>query len=91
MHQQLGAPADVGGDGGQIGIEAVLLAQRQIVDFAAVVGGVRAGDGIAGHGHQRDVAGIDEHGRQHGQGRLGADGVVDLRGRVERDAEDFVS
>ena len=31
-----------------------------------------------------------KHGRQHGQGRLGADGVVDLRDRVERDAEDLL-
>ena len=73
---------------GQVGIEAVLLQQRQLVDLAAVIARVRAGDGIAGHGHQRDVAGIDEHGRQHRQGRLGADGVIDLRDRVERDAED---
>ena len=31
-----------------------------------------------------------KHGGQHRQGRLGADGVVDLRGRVERDAEDLL-
>ena len=75
----------------EIGKEAVLLAERQVVDLAAVVFGVRAGDGIAGHGHERDVAGIDEAGRQHGQGGLGADGVVDFRHRVESDAEDLAS
>src|SRR5207244_4156337 len=85
--QELGAAADVGRDRLQVGVEAVLLAQRQPVDLAAVVGGVGAGDGVAGHGHQGDVAGVDEAGRQHGQGRLGADAVVDLGHRVEGDAE----
>ena len=56
--QQLGPLADVGGNAVQVGIEAVLFVQRQIVDLAAVIFGVRAGDGIAGHGHQGDVAGL---------------------------------
>src|SRR5205085_5543199 len=85
--QQLGAAADVGRDGGQVGVEAVLGPQGQVVDLTAVVAGVGAGHGVAGHGHEGDVAGVDEGGREHGQGRLGTDGVVDLGGRVELDAE----
>jgi hypothetical protein len=37
--------------------------------------------------YQRDVAGVDEAGREHRQRRLAADGVVHLRGRIERHAE----
>ena len=72
------------------GKKPLLLEQRQIVDLAAVIFGVRAGDGVAGHGHEGDVAGIDEAGRQHGQGGLGADGVVDFGFGIERDAEDLL-
>ena len=78
---------DVGGDAVEIGQEIVLGRERQLVDDAAVVAGVRAGDRVAGHGHQRDVARVDEAGRQHGQRRLRADAVVDLGRRIERDAE----
>ena len=51
--------------------------------LAAVILRVRAGHGIAGRGHQRHVAGVDEHRRQHRQGRLRADAVVDFRDRIE--------
>ena len=43
-HQQLGPLFDVGRDAVQVGQKAVFFEQRQIVDFAAVVLGVRAGD-----------------------------------------------
>ena len=55
--------------------------------FAAKILRVRAGHGIARHGHQRHVARIDERGRQHGQGRLRADAVIHLGGRIKLDAE----
>ena len=58
--QQLRPLLDVGRDAVEVGKEAVLLQQRQLVDLAAVVLRVRAGDRVAGHGHQRDVAGVDE-------------------------------
>src|SRR5262249_20843555 len=74
----------------KIGIKAILFAQRQVVDFAAVVLRVRAGDGVAGDGHERNVAGVNEAGRQHGQGGLGADGVIDLRLRIEGNAKDLL-
>ena len=57
------------------------------MDRAAVILRVRAGHRIARHGHQRDVARIDERGRQHGQRGFRADAVIDFRGRIEPHAE----
>src|SRR5262249_57502513 len=51
------------------------------------VAGPGAGDGVAGDGHEGDVAGVDEAGREHGVGRLRPDAVTDLRYRVEGDTE----
>jgi hypothetical protein len=48
---------------------------------------MRAGYRITGHGHQRHVAGVDQRGRQHGQGRLRPDAVVDFGLRIQIDAE----
>ena len=53
------------------------------MDFAAVVLRVRAGHRVARHGHQSDVAGIDETRRQHRQRRFAADAVIDFRGRIK--------
>ena len=61
--------------------------QRQFVHRSAIIACVRASHGISGHGHQRDVAGIDETGRQHGQGGLGADAVIHFARRVQVHAE----
>src|SRR5262245_690814 len=47
--QELGPLADVGRNRSEVGVKAVLGAQRQLVNFAAVVARVRAGDGIARH------------------------------------------
>ena len=51
---------------------------------------MRAGHRITGNGHERDVAGIDETGRQHGQGGLGANAVIHFAGRVQFHAEHAV-
>jgi len=83
QHQQLRAAEDVRRDGGQVGQESVLGPQRQAKDLAAVVAGVRAGDWVTGDGHQGDVAGVNEDRRQHRQGGLGADRVIDFRHRIE--------
>ena len=86
-HQEFGAGQDVIGDAGQIGEEIVLRHQRQPVDHATKPACGRARDRIAGHRHQRDVAGVDEGRRQHGVGGLRADAVVDLLDGVEADPE----
>ena len=57
------------------------------MDFAAEVFGPRPRDRVAGHGHQRHVAGVDERRREHGVGRLAADAVANLGHRIERHAE----
>ena len=86
-HQQLRAAADIGRYRVEIRQKIVRGQQRQAMDFAAVVLGVRARDRIAGHGHERHVARIDERRGQHGQGGLRADAVVDLLLRIEFDLE----
>ena len=63
----------------KIGQKLILLQQRQLIDLAAEVLGLCAEDGIAGRGHQGDVAGIDEAGGEDRQRGFGADGVDDLR------------
>ena len=82
--EQLGSGADVGGDAVEIGEEIVFGGEREFVDDAAVVAGVGAGDGIAGDGHQRDVARVDEAGGEHREGGLRADAVADFGRRIER-------
>ena len=77
--------ADVGGDAFEIGQKIVLGGEREFVDDAAVERGVRAEDRVARHGHERDVAGIDEDGRQHREGVFGADAGDDFGRRIERD------
>ncbi len=72
----------------QIGQEMVLLAQRQVVHHAAVVLRVRAKHRVAGHGHENDVAGIDQRRRKNRKRRLAADGVDDLRLRIDGHAAD---
>ncbi len=54
---------------------------------ATVILGMRTGHGIARHGHHGDVAGVDKTCRQHGQGRLAADAVIDLGIGVQRHAK----
>ncbi len=84
--EELGFGADVGGDAVEIGEEVVLGREWELVHDAAVVAGVCAGDGVAGDGHQRDVARIDEAGWQHSEGIFGADARADFGRRVEVDA-----
>src|SRR5262245_41437036 len=86
-HEQLGSATNVGRDGDQVGVKAVLFAQRQPVDFPSIVLRVRAGDRIAGYRHEGYIARVDEDGRKHGQGRLGADRVIDFCNGVEGNAE----
>lgn len=72
------AAQDVGGHGIEVGKVVVLFGKWEVVDLAAVVAGMGTEDGIAGGGHEGDVAGVDEGGRQDGKGGLGADGVDDV-------------
>jgi hypothetical protein len=87
QHQHFDARPKIGRHLGEIRIEVILFQQRQTKDTASVIPSVRPCNGIARDCHQRDVARIDEAGRQHGKRRLAADAVVDLRGGVERDSE----
>ena len=86
-HQELRATPDLLRDRRQVGQKIVLGQQRQTVHLAAVVLRVRTRHRIARHGHQRHVARVHDRGGQHGQRRLRADRVVDLRRRVELDVE----
>ena len=88
MHQQLGPPLarPPGCRPGPAG-SRWLRRQRQLVNVAAEVPRPGARHRVAGHGHERHVAGVDERGRQHGVDGLGADAVAHLRHRVEGDAE----
>ena len=60
--------------------------KRQLVHAPPVVRGQRSRDWVAGDGHQRHVARVDERRRQDRQPRFRTDAVVDLGRRVERHA-----
>ena len=85
--QELRPLLDVGREPLQVREEAVLLLQRQPHHLAAEVRRPRPGDGITRHGHERDVAGVDEARRQHRIRGLAADAVTHLGHRVELHAE----
>ncbi len=89
-HEQFGTVTNVGRNRAKLWIEAALFAQRQPINLASVVLSVRPGNRIAGHRHERHVSRINKSSRQHGQGRLGSDRMVDFLGRVERDAENLL-
>ncbi len=88
QHEQLRAPADVGGDAVEVGEVVVLRKERQAMDVAAVVLRVRAGDRVTGDRHERHVTRVDEAGRDHGERGLRADAVVHLGRGIERHAEE---
>ena len=81
--EELGAAALVSGQRVEVGQEIVFRQKRQVDHLAAQALGGRAHDRVAGHGHDGDVAGVDEGQRQQGQDRLGADAVDHLACRVD--------
>lgn len=83
QHQCLGAAEFVGGDDAEIGQELIFFQKREIENLAAVILAVGPEDRVSGRGHEGHVAGVDEAGREDRQGGLGADGVNDLRVRID--------
>ena len=82
-HEHLRLGEHVGRNAVEVGIEIVLRQEGQPVHGAAVPARGGAGHRIAGHGHQRDVAGVDEGRGQHRVGGLRPDAMVDLGDGVE--------
>ena len=53
------------------------------MDGTAIVFSMRASNGVAWHGHHRDIAWIDETSWQHGQCRFATNAVIDLSRRIQ--------
>ncbi|OPZ07481.1 MAG: hypothetical protein BWZ08_01836 [candidate division BRC1 bacterium ADurb.BinA292] len=83
---EFGAAADLVRDGVQIDQVVVGRLERGVIYLATEIAGPGAGDGVAGDGHDAEVAGVDEHAGEEGEGGFGADAVIDLGRGVELDA-----